>query len=253
MPRLVRAAWRTASGPGEAYDPATVHEDHLREAAAPYGVEFRRELFAGTGRRTSVQLAEAALSGLGPLPPEEAPDVVVVAYATPDFEHGELTAAYLKHRLPGEPLAFAVSDQGVLAPFTALRAGIEYARRGGLRRVLVVIVDQSSQPYALPEGDSRAAERDSAVALLLDWDADADTALGGWGFGPAESTEPPAGRVIRPLPGLPCTGVWAALLGDGGATGGTAVLADADEELGQLAYCTVDLEGLRADDGAGGN
>ncbi|QUI33088.1 hypothetical protein H9W91_21180 [Streptomyces alfalfae] len=248
VPRLVRAAWRTASGPGRAYDPAEVHEDFLQEAADPYGVEFRRDLFAASGRRTSVELADAALRGLGPLDGDEAPEVVVVAYATPDFEHGELVAAYLKYHLPGEPLAFAVSDQGVLAPFTALRVGVEYARRGGLRRVLLVVVDQSSQPYEMPSSGRDAVAEDSAVALLLAWDGGQEASLGGFGLGPADRTAPPPGEVVRPLPGLPCTGVWAALL-SGTPASGPAVLADLDESRGQAAYCTVDVEEWRADAG----
>src|SRR2546429_7558137 len=63
--------------------------------------------------------------------PDDAVDLVVLAYAIPDITPGRATAAYLSHICPGNRLAFAVCDQGVAAAFTGLRLIREYARTGG--------------------------------------------------------------------------------------------------------------------------
>src|SRR2546429_4526707 len=65
--------------------------------------------------------------------PDDAVDLVVLAYAIPDITPGRATAAYLSHICPGNRLAFAVCDQGVAAAFTGLRLIREYARTGGGR------------------------------------------------------------------------------------------------------------------------
>ena len=47
--------------------------------------------------------------------------LVVIAYATPDFDPIMSMASHLAHLCPGDPRSSAVSDQGIGAPFTALR------------------------------------------------------------------------------------------------------------------------------------
>lgn len=273
VPRVVRAARYTAQGQGVPYEPVASLEEFFREVGAPYGVEFDREGYAASGRRTSVELAYGALDRLGPLTAQECPEVVVVAYASPDFDHAELVASCLKRRLPGEPLSFALSDQGALAPFSALRVALEYARRCGLRRLLLMVVDQSTQPFAVPDSGQAAVRADVAVALLIDWDGGAGAVRGmahgrpssgvfalwdeavavvvGAGFsddGVAPELPPYEGTLMRGEPGQPCTGVWTALLG---APAGArhAVVADYDRERDFLAYCTLDMGELGTDDG----
>jgi len=56
------------------------------------------------------------------LVPADAPvDLIVLAFAVPDVRPGRATATYLSHVCPGNPLAFAVCDQGSAAAFTGLR------------------------------------------------------------------------------------------------------------------------------------
>ncbi|WP_031072412.1 hypothetical protein [Streptomyces sp. NRRL WC-3742] len=269
LPRLVRGAAYAPDGTGAPYDPASAPEGYYRELAEPYGVPFDREQFAASPRRTSVELAYGALDALGPIAEDEAPQLVVIAYAAPDFEHTELVASCVRRRLPGDPLAFAVSDQGALAPYTALRAGVEYARRCGWTRLLLLAVDQGSQPFALPEPSDGAAVRgDAAVALLLHWDG-GRSPLGGQAQGrpgagplpawPAEPFGVVAGAGLSDAPvelpvhsqvlttvegGLPATGSWSALLGLG-PQDGPVVLADYDRERDFLAHCTLFTRELR--------
>ncbi|WP_187284760.1 hypothetical protein [Streptomyces sp. uw30] len=263
VPRLVRAARYAPTAPPDAYVPAPELEEFYAELGAPYGLPFARERYAASARRTSVELAFGALDALGELPEGRTPELVVVAYATPDFVHAQLVASCVKGRLPGSPLAFALSDQGPLTAFSALRVAVEYARRCGFTRLLVLVVDQSTQPFAVP--DAAAVHADSAVALLLDWDGGAAPVRGmaqgplsapglfaGWdpaaavvagaGLAEADCRLPSSdGPSATAGPGLPCTGVWAALL-DAVARGvtGPVVVADHDPGRGLLAHCVLD-------------
>ncbi|WP_217166774.1 hypothetical protein [Streptomyces sp. AC512_CC834] len=283
VPRLVRAARYAPSAPVTGHVPVPELEEFYAELGAPYGVPFDREGYADSARRTSVELAFGALDALGELPAEQAPELVVVAYTTPDFHHAELVASCVKGRLPGEPLAFALSDQGPLTAFSALRVAVEYARRCGFGRLLVLVVDQSTQPFAVPDA-AAAVHRDCAVALLLEWGGGA-AAVGGMAQGPLAAPDlfagwdPGAGvvagagladadcpspspdvRLATAGPGLPCTGVWAALL-DVVSRGfaGPVVVADYDPGRGLLAYNMLDCTAVElptrgneeSDDGSG--
>ncbi|MFE6941362.1 hypothetical protein [Streptomyces chartreusis] len=263
VPRLVRAARYAPTAPASGYVPVPELEQFYAELGAPHGLPFARERYAASPRRTSVELAFGALDALGELPEDRAPELVVVAYATPDFIHAELVASCVKGRLPGSPLAFALSDQGPLTGFSALRVGVEYARRCGFTWLLLLVVDQSTQPFAVP--DEAAAHTDSAVALLLDWEGGAAPVRGmaqgplsapglfaGWdpaaavvagtGLAGADCELPShGGPSVTAGPGLPCTGVWTALL-DAVARGitGPVVVADHDPVRGLLAHCALD-------------
>ncbi|MFD7450278.1 hypothetical protein [Kitasatospora sp. NPDC059827] len=276
LPRLVRAAGYAPPGRSTPYRPGDAREDFYQELGAPYRVSFDRAQFAAAGRRTSVELAYGALDALGPLDREDAPELAVIAYAAPDFEHTELVASCVRGRLPGGPLAFALSDQGPLTPFSALRVAVEYARRCGWSRLLLLTVDQGTQPFPLPAGPSPAELRgDAAVALLLRWEG-GDRPLGGQAQGrpgPELFAHWPAGAAVAAGSGLadcpelplregpltegevgrPATGSWAALLdavartgaAGTGAVGRPVVVADYDRDRDVLAYCTLDTGELR--------
>lgn len=104
-------------------------------------------------------------------------DLAVIAHHTPDLDYRESAACYLTHVLPAAPETFAVSDQGVGAPFTALRllgAMIGAARSAPSpdradRAAALFVLEQAAQ--LLP--DMSAAETgitDSAVAFLVGGD-----------------------------------------------------------------------------------
>lgn len=100
------------------------------------------------------------------VPAQESVDLLVLAYATPDINPGRSMAALLSGRCPGAPFAFGLTDQGAATAFNGLRLIREYARTGGLRRALLLVVEQAALPYradgsvALPQGHT-------GVALLL--------------------------------------------------------------------------------------
>ncbi|ALO95659.1 hypothetical protein SHL15_4570 [Streptomyces hygroscopicus subsp. limoneus] len=262
VPRLLRAGRYAPAWPGTPYVPAADREEFFRQLGAPHGVPFDRAGFAAAPRRTSVELARGALAGLGPLSAEEAPEAAVVASAAPDFEHAELVGSCVQGMLPGEPLTFGVSDQGMLAPFSALRVALEYARRQAFRRLLVLAVDQSSQPFVLSADHPAAVRADVAVALLFEWGGGADPVHGmGQRPWPAPGAAVPwdaelplvAGAGVRAaVPGVwpwatwagtgqPATAVWSVLAGLAGGGPARVVVAEHDPQRAVLAHCTLDL------------
>ncbi|WP_051950871.1 hypothetical protein [Actinacidiphila yeochonensis] len=100
---------------------------------------------------------------------------IVLAHATPDIDPRASAACYLVDSDPGRPLAFCLSDQGVGAPFLAVRVAGEYLRDADRGRALVVVLDQSAVPWPVPDG-TRLPIRDLAVGLVLDYDDSADAA-----------------------------------------------------------------------------
>ncbi|GAB3905056.1 hypothetical protein [Microbispora bryophytorum] len=163
---------------------------------APYGMRFDPSYAAGGSNTTFLELAEGVLrEAPGPLP---APDLLIVAYALPDPHAPEKTlAAHLTRVFDGRPLSFAVSEQGLGAPFTALRIADAYLRSGRCRSVVLLILEQTSFPYPEPfvqDGDLV----DSAVLLALG-------PAGGWELAGVGSSGPHCdlAALLDKPPGLP--------------------------------------------------
>ncbi|WP_173073402.1 hypothetical protein [Phytohabitans rumicis] len=123
-------------------------------------------------------------------------------------------------RRAGEPLAFAVSDQGLAAPFTALRLLGTYARGFTHCRALLIILEQSTLPYDVVAPPYPPPTRDVGVALLL------------------ESGGPPAGTAgisVRRYAGVTRDRAASALVADlAAATPGDGATLLADPGLGPL-------------------
>ncbi len=99
-------------------------------------------------------------------------DMVLLAHAAPDMTPNEITGTFVASLLCGEPLAYAVTDQGSAGVFTALRLAEQYAQRGSCDRAVVLAFDQATFPY---DTDVAATERlhgDAGVGLLLERDGD---------------------------------------------------------------------------------
>jgi hypothetical protein len=270
---LVRAARRAFTGPAEFLaDPrnrARVGE-YLADAARPYGREVPAALF---GEPPSPELGhsygEMAEALIGPVvPPDEPVGLLVLAFAIHDLRPGRQTAAYLSHLTPGAPMAFAICDQGPAAAFTGLRVAREYAASAGIRRALVIVVEQAALPYDCPVP---VPSRHQGVAMLYGDRAGlaarvagvrqhpgvppdgvaglaaADLAELAAGHREAELvlsdalaaawTTPAAGRVRVMPPGQPSTGLWWGLadeLAGGADAPGLLVAGDYDPGLGYL-------------------
>ncbi|WP_052396916.1 hypothetical protein [Streptomyces sp. NRRL F-5123] len=196
---------------------------YLTDLLHPYGLALDAEEPPDRGGHSYGDLAAALIRQA--VPAGEHVDLLVLAYAVPDVTPGRATATWLSHVCPGNPLAFAVADQGPAAAFTALRLIHAYAATAALPRALLLTVEQPALPYppltsrragvqpppAQPAPDARASDPpllpDAAygVALLL---------------GPPEPGERAAG-----LGSLRAGGATAADVRDAlGEGGGVAVL-----------------------------
>jgi len=146
---------RTFPGPAEFLaDPgnrARVGE-YLADAARPYAREVPAALF---GEPPSPALGhsygEMAAALIGPAVSADEPvGLLVLAFSIHDLRPGRQTAAYLSHLTPGAPMAFAICDQGSAAAFSGLRVAREYASSAGIRRALLIVVEQAALPYDCP-------------------------------------------------------------------------------------------------------
>ena len=177
--RITAAARRVFEGPSElALNPG--HQADLSVYVAdmvrPYGLAPRVDIDdAGRGYSYG-EMAEALIAEL--VPAEAPVDVAVLVFAIPDVRPGRATAVYLSHVCPGNPLAFALCDQGRAGGFAGLQLLREYARTGGCRRGLLVVAEQSTMHYE-PAMPVALPTRHAAVALLCEADTHGSGAPGG--------------------------------------------------------------------------
>jgi hypothetical protein len=280
---LVRAVRRTFSGPaGFLADPASRARvgQYLADMAGPYGREVPAALF---GDPLSPELGQSygemgeALLGSA-VSPDESVDLLILAFSIHDLWPGRPAAAYLSHLTPGAPMAFALCDQGSAAAFSALRIAREYASSAGIRRALLIVVEQAALPYRSPvplpaqhrgiamlyghsDGDSaRPMARVTGLrqhpgvlpgaAAGLAADDLKELAAGRQEVGLVLSaalaavwTAPVAGRVRVMPPGQPSTGVWWGLIDEfDGAAGRPDLLVAADYDPGLGYLCLTAFE-----------
>lgn len=251
---------------------------YLSDLLRPYGIELEAGALDRGGGQSYGEMAEAVIAmAVGP---GETVDLLVLAYAIPDIAPGRATATYLSHVCPGNPLAFAICDQGTAAAFTGLRLIHEYARTGGCRRALLVVVEQAELLYEAGVPVERPAAH-AAVALLFgdtagdpsaparlgpvrnhpDVDMDGTRAVlaaevSALRAGQADVTvvlgSPLAKQAIElsdtevriAADGQPYTGVWWELAEAIGAEGShrRVVIADYDAQLRYLSTAAIDLD-----------
>ncbi|MFJ8953502.1 hypothetical protein ACIRO1_25645 [Streptomyces sp. NPDC102381] len=200
------------------------------------------------------------------------PDLVVVAYAIPDLHPFVTTASYLNHRFGDTAKSFAVSEQGLLAPFTALQIVSAYQRSGRSQRAVIAVLEQTTLPTYDPlvhdtglidtgvllgldtNGEShprvlRAGTEGQTVgglASVLDDSVHGDTLLV-----TSDRADLPAGSrvdVHRTRPDTYCTGVWLELsheLPRWRRQYETLVVHDVDPRSGSRATAVIDLTGQR--------
>lgn len=273
--RLSHLVSRTFSG-GRPFLPDPLEPSLSRlqaDLVRPYPVEYRPELLERGERNTFIEMTQQLLADLPPL--EEPLDLVLVANTAPDADPRRSPSCYLADVLPGDPLAFNLSDQGTAVGFTALRLVSEYAAADAFRRALVVLLDQRT--FLFDTAGARDVPRqDRAVALLFGPEGRAGgpvtrqladvapdevhatlgavlnepdgglpiTLITGQGLD-AERFGP--GIDVRPAPpGLPCTGPWSALADVlpefAGSGPRRMVVAEYDSTLRYLSTTTLDLE-----------
>ena len=131
----------------------------------PFGVELD---FARLEHSPNVGFTELAEGVLGALPrPIDSPDLLVFAYALPDLFPLTAVTAHLNHLLGGHSHSFGVSEQGLPAPFTALKIADAYARSGRCDTLALFVCEQNTLPYADPLVDDNDLVN-SAALLYFD-------------------------------------------------------------------------------------
>jgi len=263
---LVRAERRAFTGSAEFLnDPAnrTRTAEYLTDMARAYGRSGPRSVDLG---QSYGEMAEALIGSV--VSADEPVDLLVLAFAVHDLWPSRQTAAYLSDVTPGAPLAFAICDQGSAAAFTGLTIAREYAASAGVRRALLIVVEQAEMPYDCP---APLPSRHQGVAMLYGSSSEmlgrvvavrqhpnvapAEAAslaaedLEALGNGHDEValvlndalaaawTAPAAGRVRVVAPGQPATGIWWGLidgLTDSDDSVDLVVAADYDPDLGYL-------------------
>jgi len=207
---LSRTRWQDFPGSSDlALDPG--FPEFLGDVARLYSLSLRPD--SGGGHSYGEMLA-GLISEL--VPPDKPADALILGFAMPDVWPGRATATFLSHVCAGDPMAFAVCDQGCAAGFTALRLARDCAVRGGWRRIVVAVAEQTRLDYDPPATASVPA-RHAAFAMLCD-------------AHPGAAPRRPAGggtpllRAVRVCPGVPAEQACA-LLGRA-----LAVLPEAGEE-----------------------
>ncbi|MFI9201361.1 hypothetical protein [Streptomyces sp. NPDC053048] len=94
------------------------------------------------------------------------PDLVVLAHALPDLHPFTAVAPHLDMLLGGGATSIGISQQGLAAPFTALRVVAAHQRSGSADRAVVAILEQTTLPTRLPLVHDTPLT-DSGVLLLL--------------------------------------------------------------------------------------
>ncbi|WP_148088648.1 2-hydroxy-acid oxidase [Saccharothrix texasensis] len=256
MMRLVRAGRRRFTG-----DAAVLADDDHRAQVTDYFADLVRPFGAGPVTGLSGQsygeMAKALVAEV--VPAAEPVDLLVLAFSIHDVWPGRATATYLSHVCPGTPMSFAVCDQGSASPFTGLRVIGDY----GVRRALLVVVEQAALPY---ESAAATPSAHQGVAMLYERgpgtrvtevrqhpgvQPDAVPELARRGVAELSAGHPGARVVLsdslaavwpdgpdhtRAPAGQPTTGVWWHLAGAGG---GTVLVGDYDRELRYLCFAAV--------------
>lgn len=265
------------AGPGR---PFVDHDhDYFTDLLTTHGLTLDEERFAA-GRNSYTDLVSALVPEMGRY--RDRFDLAMMVSAAPDAEPG-WPMCFLTEVVAAPGLAFAIADQGVMAPFTALRLATDWARAGTARRILLFALDQASVLHDGPVPDHLRVVEDSGVLLVFDIDAEPQGRLearrpqrmrpeavpGGWsallgeahattdlpvtavaGTGLAGALGNAAERLDVP-PGRPATGMWAVLvegLPTWRAEGRRVLMADYDPDLGRLSSCLIDIEPVRGEE-----
>ncbi|GAA1940058.1 hypothetical protein GCM10009738_11630 [Kitasatospora viridis] len=270
--RVTRAVAAGFDGRSE----ASLHPDlrtFVGDLVRPYGLPLREDLLREGAGHDYAEMAGALLGQA--LPAGEPVDLLILAFSSPDVRPAAPSALHLSRHCPGQPMAFAVCDQGSAAAFTALRIAAAHHRTGGCRRAVVVLAEQSAlhyeaaEPVGLPE-EARAVvlvcEEGAGEGMRVRQQAQADGSqalravladcqeLGrGAGLllaadlaGAASPVNPDADGTSAAAeaarPGQPFTGVWTLLadrLAQRPDTGGPLMVADHDRRLGRLSTLSL--------------
>ncbi|MFF3750933.1 hypothetical protein ACFYYH_10810 [Streptomyces sp. NPDC002018] len=179
------AAVRSPAGPGFTEDPVAL--GYFDDLLAPFGDEPDVELLRRGAHVGHHELADL-LAGSETVR-DSRPQLLIVTHALPDVVPFTAVAPHLTARLGGEATSFAIVQQGLAAPFTALRIAAAYGKAGRAAEVVIAVLEQTTLPTRFPLVQDTPLI-DSAAALVL----------GAAGAAPQDGG-PPGFRLGRVSPG----------------------------------------------------
>jgi hypothetical protein len=94
-------------------------------------------------------------------------DLIVLTYANSEILPREEAGLYLASAFPSARMVYAVSDQGLLAPFTALKLIAGHFREGDFERAAVVALEQGYVPLVCGQ-PAKMPTSDVAVAVIVE-------------------------------------------------------------------------------------
>ncbi|MGW5068889.1 hypothetical protein ACWEQJ_22695 [Streptomyces cyaneofuscatus] len=223
----LRAAASVRSPQGRAPEGIPAALDYFRDLLTPFGEKPDEELLSRGPHVHHRHLVDLLVAdeGVG----GSRPELAIVAHALPDVVPFTAVAPHLTEQLGGRAVNFAIGQQGLAAPFTALRIASAYHRSGRAAEVVIAVLEQTTLPTAFPlvQEDSLI---DSAAAVVLGASAGdglrfvrahsagsaataLDRELGEDGtllvLGPWVTEDvPDHGAVHRVAPGSYCTSLW---------------------------------------------
>lgn len=198
MPLSLHAAAAIVRRDAKPYQPDAVLDAYHRELLAPFGIEVDDELLK---RSPNIGFPELAADALAALPRRITdPDLLILSYGLPDRYPLKSTTSNLNHLLGGGSRSFAVCEQGLHAPFTALKVGNAFARSGRCSSLALFVCEQTTLPYHDPLVHDTPLT-DSAALLYFG-------TCDGWQFRKSTVAWPgeSLGRVVATLLGDPGNG-----------------------------------------------
>jgi hypothetical protein len=191
VPLSLQSAAAVVRRDARPYQPDATLDAYHRDLLAPFGIEVDDELLK---RSPNIGFPELAADALAALPRRITdPDLLILSYGLPDLYPLKSTTSHLNHLLGGGSRSFAVCEQGLHAPFTALKIGDAFARSGRCSSLALFVCEQTTLPYHDPLVHDTPLT-DSAALLYFG-------NRGGWQFrqsqvaGPGENL----GRVVATL------------------------------------------------------
>ncbi|WP_035794613.1 hypothetical protein [Kitasatospora mediocidica] len=147
MPSL-RAAGAVLAPPGKPHDPDPATLSYYRDLVEPFGLEVAQDLLSAAPHVDHRDLLDRLVAADGVA--DSTPDLVIVAQALPDVTPFTAIAPYLDRLLGGRATNFGIHQQGLAAPFTALRVIAAFERAGRTRTSVLAVLEQTTLPTRFP-------------------------------------------------------------------------------------------------------
>lgn len=138
---------------------------HHRDLLASFDLSLDEQLLRQSSNVSQAELLERLLDA--DKVRHRRPDLLIVAYAVPDFWTTRITAAHANKLTGGCATSFAVSEQGLGAPFTALRIAAGFHAAGRCGTAVIAVLEQTTLAYR-DEFVHGTPLIDSGALLVLD-------------------------------------------------------------------------------------